>query len=199
MVREHTAASITEGTAGQISNEISGHMREGIRQFARVVGGGVLSLPRWVRPFMLIFTWLGEPPITVGISAVVLGYGLALNKPLYVTAGAIAMATIAICSLLKLFLRRARPVNEYVEKMFFKTFSFPSGHAAGALVSYGLAAFVISMRWPELALPAWIVALVLTFFISISRIYLGAHYSSDILGGWIVGAAGLLIILIVAY
>ena len=155
-------------------------------------------LPLWLRPLMLTFTWLGEPPVTVGTAAVVLGYGLALSKPMYITAGAIAMTTIAVASLLKLFLRRARPVNDYVEKMFFKTYSFPSGHAAGALVSYGLAAFILSARWPAYAIAAWIVALLLTFCISMSRIYLGAHYPSDIIGGWIVGLAGLAAILLVA-
>jgi undecaprenyl-diphosphatase len=170
-------------------------MKDGIHTFDRVVGGWVARLPLWMRPLMHVFTWLGEPPITVGISAVVLGYGLALSKPTYITAGAIAMATIAVASLLKLFLRRARPITEYVEKMFFKTYSFPSGHAAGALVSYGLAAFVISIRWPEFAIAAWLSALFMTFCVSLSRIYLGAHYPSDILGGWLVGALGLIAII----
>ena len=154
-------------------------------------------LPHWFRPIMLGFTWLGEPPITVGIAAAVLGYGLALNKPYYIIAGAIAIGTIAIGGLLKIFLRRARPVNEYVEKMFFKTFSFPSGHATGAIVSFGLAALIIGTKWPELLAASWIVALVSMLFVSISRIYLGAHFASDIIGGWIVGAIGLAAIFLI--
>lgn len=170
-------------------------MKSTIRAFDAYIGKWVHTFPKTTRPVMVLFTWLGEPVITVGIGAVVLGYGLALSKPLFFEAGAIAIATIAIGALLKLLLRRSRPVTEYVEKMFFKTFSFPSGHAIGSLVSYGLAAFVISLKWPEFGFVVWSAALVLTLFVSLSRIYLGAHYASDIIGGWIVGAAGLLVIL----
>lgn len=172
-------------------------MRPAIRNFDRVIGGWVARLPFWVRPPMQLFTLIGQPPITVGIAATVLGYGWALNKPFYIAAGATAIATIAVSGLLKMFLRRARPVNDYVSQMLFQTFSFPSGHAAGALISFGLAAIVIGYRWPELAVVVWTGALLMTFFISLSRIYLGAHYASDIIGGWIVGCIGLVAILLI--
>jgi undecaprenyl-diphosphatase len=172
-------------------------MKSKIHAFDRAVYKSVVTLPHWFRPIMLGFTWLGEPPITVGIAAVVLGYGLALNKPYYIIAGAIAIGTIAIGGLLKIFLRRARPVNEYVEKMFFKTFSFPSGHATGAVVSFGLAALIIATKWPELAAISWTAALISMIFVSISRIYLGAHFASDIIGGWIVGVVGLAAIFLI--
>lgn len=172
-------------------------MKTYIRVFDRIVGDWVDKWPRFLRPLMQLFTLLGQPPITVGISAFSLGYGLALDKQFYVTAGVIALATIAVVSLLKIFLHRERPANDYVEKMLFKTFSFPSGHAGGALVSFGLAAFVVSLKWPELTVVAWIISIVSILMVSVSRIYLGAHYASDIVGGWIVGGIGLLAILLV--
>ena len=146
---------------------------------------------------MAFFTLIGQPPFTVGISAVALGYGLALDKPFYLTAGFIAIITITLSSLLKITLHRARPVNDYVKSMLFKTYSFPSGHAAGALVSYGLAALVVASKWPEYAVLAWTIAFVSTVLVSLSRIYLGAHYTSDIIGGWIVGGIGLAAILFI--
>lgn len=146
---------------------------------------------------MAFFTLIGQPPFTVGISAVALGYGLALDKPFYLTAGLIAIITITLSSLLKITLHRARPVNDYVKSMMFKTYSFPSGHAAGALVSYGLAALVVASKWPEYAVLAWTVAFISTILVSLSRIYLGAHYTSDIIGGWIVGGIGLAAILFI--
>ena len=172
-------------------------MKSVIRAFDHTVGSRVAKLPTWVRPLMIVSTWLGEPVVTVGISATVLGYGLALNKSFFISAGTIAITTILIGALLKLFLRRARPANEYVAKMFFKTFSFPSGHATGALVSFGLAAFVISLKWPMLAIPVWIAAVIAILLVSCSRIYLGAHYASDIVGGWIVGVIGLIAIFLI--
>ena len=172
-------------------------MKPTIRRFDQAVHSSVGRLgPKW-RLFMEFFTLLGQPPFTVGIAAAVLGYGAALEKPHYVFAGSVAIGTLILTSLLKIFLRRSRPSNDYVRNMLFQTFSFPSGHAAGALVSYGLAAFVVANKWPELAIAAWVVVLLVSFFVGISRVYLGAHYASDVVGGWIVGAAGLLVIILI--
>lgn len=171
-------------------------MRNAIRRFDRSADQLVLRLPGWSKIIMEFFTLLGQPPFTIGIAAAVLGYGLALEKNHYILAGSIAIATLIFASILKIFLRRARPVTEYVRHMLFHTFSFPSGHAAGAVASYGLAALVIANRWPELAVAAWIVAFVVSLLIGVSRVYLGAHYASDVIGGWIVGGAGLLLILL---
>lgn len=165
-----------------------------IHAFDKQINIDVARLPRWLRPVMLLLTLAGEPPFTVGIAAAILGYGFALGKPHFETAGEVAIITILISSLLKLALRRTRPRNEYSKHMFIKTFSFPSGHAAGSLVSYGLIALVISLKWPELLVVAWCTAIVLVLLVSLSRVYLGAHYASDIVGGWIIGAIGLVVI-----
>lgn len=166
-------------------------MKQAVHAFDRVVGHLITSLPAWVRPIMYLFTWMGEPPFTVGVAAIVFGYGFALNKPLYETAGIIAFVTIAIGSLLKLVLRRRRPITDYSKNMFIKTFSFPSGHAAGSLVSFVTAALIIGNRWPALFIAAIVIASISCFVIGVSRVYLGAHYASDVIGGWIVGAIGL--------
>jgi membrane-associated phospholipid phosphatase len=68
---------------------------------------------------------------------------------------------------------------------------FPAGHALRATVLYGLAAFCVARlahdkRQGEIA---YVVALVLIGAISATRIYLGAHYPMDVLGGWIAGGA----------
>lgn len=170
-------------------------MKKHIHKFDQVIADWVGTLPHWLRLPMEFFTLIGQPPFTVGIAAAVLGYGAALNKEHYLFAGWIALATLVLSSILKVVLRRVRPRNDYVASMLFKTFSFPSGHAAGSIVSFGLAAIVITLRWPEFALLAWIVALASSFLVGLSRIYLGAHYASDVIGGWILGGIGLLVIL----
>jgi len=169
-------------------------MRNAIRKFDRDVAASISKLPKWSKGTMEFFTLLGQPPFTVGIAAAVLGYGSALSKSHYVIAGSVAIGTLLLTTILKIFLRRARPVNDYVRNMLFQTFSFPSGHAAGSLVSFGLAALVIDARWPELGAAAFICSIILSFFVGVSRVYLGAHYASDVIGGWIVGAAGLVLI-----
>lgn len=144
---------------------------------------------------MHVFTWMGEPPFTVGVAAIVFGYGFALDKPLYETAGIIAFVTIAFGSLLKLVLRRRRPITDYSKNMFIKTFSFPSGHAAGSLVSFVMGALIVGNKWPEFMTIALVLAIVSCFMIGVSRVYLGAHYVSDVIGGWIIGAIGLAVII----
>ena len=68
---------------------------------------------------------------------------------------------------------------------------FPAGHALRATVFYGLAAFCVARLAPSRrqGMGAYAVALVLIGAISLTRLYLGAHYPIDLLGGWIAGAA----------
>ncbi|POP80146.1 phosphatase PAP2 family protein, partial [Pseudomonas amygdali] len=61
------------------------------------------------------------------------------------------------------------------------TFSFPSGHAMGSMT---LAAVVIALAWrTRWRWPVTIVAGLFALLVGVSRIYLGVHYPSDILGG----------------
>ncbi len=71
--------------------------------------------------------------------------------------------------------------------------SFPSGHSMASIVTYGLLAYLLFLalhgRWKRSALV--IVALVVVLAIGFSRIYLGAHYASDVVGGFAIGGAWL--------
>jgi membrane-associated phospholipid phosphatase len=68
---------------------------------------------------------------------------------------------------------------------------FPAGHALRASVLYGLAAFCVARLAPhrKQGMIAYAVAAVLIGAISLTRIYLGAHYPLDVLGGWMAGGA----------
>ncbi|MCX7764061.1 MAG: phosphatase PAP2 family protein [Bacteroidia bacterium] len=61
-------------------------------------------------------------------------------------------------------------------------FSFPSNHAANAAA--GTLSFALQARHPLI----WIVGSLWTILHSFTRVYLGVHYPSDILGGWVVGS-----------
>ena len=172
-------------------------MKTSIRRFDQKVERLVKRLPRSVHGFMEFMTLLGQPPVTVGLATAVIGYGAALEKTHFVVSGTIAIGTITFASLLKLALRRARPINDYVKNMFFHTYSFPSGHAAGAVASLGLAAILLSERIPEYTVAFCITAAAISLFIGVSRVYLGAHYASDVVGGWIVGIIGVIAIAII--
>jgi membrane-associated phospholipid phosphatase len=68
---------------------------------------------------------------------------------------------------------------------------FPAGHALRAVVFYGLVAFCIARLSSDRrqGMTAYFVALLLIGAISLIRLYLGAHYPMDLLGGWMAGAA----------
>lgn len=71
------------------------------------------------------------------------------------------------------------------------TQSFPSGHAMSAMVAYGTVAYLSGRLEPtqKLRWSTWIFAAVLIMSIGASRIYLGVHYPSDVVAGFIGGLA----------
>jgi undecaprenyl-diphosphatase len=97
---------------------------------------------------------------------------------------------VLLNNILKLIFHRARPhFSDAVQAL--TTYSFPSGHTMIATVFYGsLAAFVIgtSKSWP-LRILSVAIALTLILLVAFSRIYLGAHYLSDVLGAMAEGFA----------
>lgn len=92
----------------------------------------------------------------------------------------------------KILVHRSRPA----ESVYFESsFSFPSGHATAAAAFFG---FMLYFCWKTLA--SWRRRLQLSFFILLlialigaSRIYLGVHYLSDVLAGFLLGGLWLLI------
>lgn len=94
--------------------------------------------------------------------------------------------------LMKLAFRRGRPSFEH-PLVVLNSYSFPSGHVAGATLFYGfLAALVAShcTRW-SYKLAALLGAAALVALVALSRMYLGAHYLSDVLAAFAEGATWL--------
>ena len=89
---------------------------------------------------------------------------------------------MALNWMLKLAYERARPRLDD-PLLTLTTFSFPSGHTAAATVFYGvLAAFLVSrVRAPRLRVAIVAVAVGMVALVAFSRVYLGAHYLSDVL------------------
>ena len=81
---------------------------------------------------------------------------------------------------LKLLFERPRPVFD-VPLVALQTYSFPSGHAAASTLLYMSAVIIFTQtRWQRLAIGIGCLMVVLTAF---SRVYLGAHYASDVVAG----------------
>lgn len=93
--------------------------------------------------------------------------------------------TPLLTGLIKLVYGRQRPAGALVRAMGS---SFPSGHTSAATaVALSLAYILVRERLAPRTLIA--VGIVYALLVGASRIYLGAHWSSDVLGGWAVGSA----------
>lgn len=165
-------------------------------RFDHRVTGSIKELPSGIRPVMGAASILGEPIIVGLVATYGATYGwLYGNHQLFWAFGATLMAAAADAAL-KQFLRRTRPDTSYVTSMRFKSYSFPSGHAFGALLTYGLLAYLATkfgpMPWGYVS-AASLSALIIV--IGLSRVYLGAHYPTDVLGGWLLGGVVLVAII----
>ena len=72
--------------------------------------------------------------------------------------------------------------------------SFPSGHMVRAVIAYGLIAFVVNRLapWPLARALAFPIATAIIVLLAFDRLYLDVHWESDVLGGLLLGAIGLI-------
>lgn len=102
------------------------------------------------------------------------------------------LGAVLLNQVLKSVFRRSRPLVETLVEQ--GGFSFPSGHSMGSLICYGGILFLIlrNIRRPSIRNGLIALVAILVLFIGISRIYVGVHYPTDIIGGFSVGAAWLI-------
>jgi len=137
---------------------------------------------------------LGSPIFIAAWGLVVVG--LLLVRRLYLLLGGwiAALAGGGLLDVaLKQMLHRTRPTWD-VPLLTARGWSFPSGHAMGSLVAYGMLAYLLVVReaHPRRQRVAVIAcAALLILLIGLSRIYLGVHYFSDVVGGYAAGVVWL--------
>jgi len=140
------------------------------------------------------FTALGEPTILIAAGVVValwLWYvgrarlGLALLL--------IAMTGRALSEAQKYWIARVRPDFE-PHLVVVKTQSFPSGHATSSMIFYLTLALALTAgtSWSR---PAAACAIALSLLVGVSRVMLGVHWPSDVIGGWAFGMLWVLLTL----
>jgi undecaprenyl-diphosphatase len=92
---------------------------------------------------------------------------------------------------LKLLIGRVRPLDPEGTQLA-QGLSFPSGHSSGAVVAYGMLAYLALRLLPKAwHLPALIASLALALTVGISRVVLHVHFASDVAAGFASGSAWL--------
>jgi undecaprenyl-diphosphatase len=144
--------------------------------------------PAWLASAARDMTALGSY-LVLGLAVLVAAGYFALRRK-FAAMWLITVAGISgalLNNLLKIFFGRPRPTT--AEHLFLHTFSFPSGHAMlTAIVCLSLGALVAGMEPNrKIRIYTLAVAMLITFLVGASRVYLGAHYPTDVLAGWTAG------------
>jgi undecaprenyl-diphosphatase len=178
-----------------------GILAEGIRDQE------VYTLDVWANPF---FHGLASPFMDTVMNAATFAGSNLFIPPLFVIAIAILIrihrpgaalfltvtsgGSLLLNGLMKVFFQRPRPQLPWANVL--PDYSFPSGHTMNSVAFYvALAVIIWSIRGRRSGTIALAVAIALSGLIGLSRIYLGYHYFTDVLGGVLAGTGWLLIVL----
>ncbi|UGS34644.1 bifunctional DedA family/phosphatase PAP2 family protein [Capillimicrobium parvum] len=137
----------------------------------------------WLVDVARAVTWLGSIWVVIPVSAVVAAI-LARRRrwgAVAVLAAGLALTVIAV-NVTKAIVDRPRPEGALVAT---NSSSYPSGHAANSIAWVAIAV-LLSRFVPRLAGRAFVlvIGIVISVAVGLSRIYLHAHWLSDVLGGW---------------
>lgn len=141
--------------------------------------------------FMLIVSWAGtgKGGLVIGISLILLCFLTGYRREGWFVL-ATGIATI-VNALVKALINRPRPTADMVELLIEAKFeSFPSGHVVHYIVFFGftIVLMVRMKRWPNwVRWPILVISALLILLVPFSRVYLGAHWLTDVIGGFLFG------------
>lgn len=147
--------------------------------------------PEWLLGAMRDLTALGSATVLVLFVLAVAGALLARRQyHALVLLLVAALGGMLLNILLKPVFGRPRP-DIALRLTEVRSLSFPSGHAMGSAIVYLTLAALLARLVQPLALKVYFLglAVLLTFLVGASRVYLGVHYPTDVLAGWTVGLA----------
>ena len=145
--------------------------------------------PSWVESSLYDLTALGSPIVLALVVLAAVGFLLLQGRNR--TAVAVALTCFSgelLDNLLKQAFSRPRPTVVPALREVWST-SFPSGHAMeSAIVYLTLGAMLMRVSGRRLTkIYCLLVAVLLTALVGISRVWLGVHYPTDVVGGWMIG------------
>jgi undecaprenyl-diphosphatase len=135
-------------------------------------------LDHWM-PGVAAVTGAGAWVVAAALVAILLVLRRRHAEAIWLFGGACIGSSLA--ALIKPLAHRTRPTPTLHD------WSFPSGHATSSIVFISLLAFLINRRHPGHAKLLWGKVIGLILFIGFNRLYLGVHWPTDVLGGWLIG------------
>lgn len=157
--------------------------------------------PWWLHEAAADLTSLGGISVLSLFALAAVGFLLISRKWLSASILVLGLAGgVMLSEGLKALFERARPPIQYqaVETL---NASFPSGHALLSTVFYLTLGVMLTSAFPQKRFKAYalVVAVVIAAIIGLTRIYLGAHWASDVFGGWCVGVAWAMTLWLIAH
>jgi membrane-associated phospholipid phosphatase len=184
------AILVTGWALGELAESV--HERDDLaRRDGAVTAWIVAHRTDWLTSALRVLTDLGgiwfALPLVVASALIMPLRGSRLRTGamvLLVTGG-----TSLLVNAIKLLMARPRPTLSEVVAVA-SGFSFPSGHSAQAVAAYASLAYLIGRRWPARAvrIAAWSAAGLVALVVGFSRLYLGVHWLTDVLGGYLLAA-----------
>jgi len=171
---------LAEGPITRLDSRLANDLNRAVYQRDGVVG------------FLKVLSYLGGPPMLTVLVVAASGYVLWRRQPRLAIFLAVTSAGGGIVdSIVKILVDRPRPLVDHAVATAFGK-SFPSGHAMSSTVVYGalLVVFLPALRG-RFRRAAVILTVVVVAAVGSSRLMLGVHFVSDVIGGYVLGLAWL--------
>ena len=157
--------------------------------------------PGWLEEAAMDLTALGGIAVLGLFALATIGFLILQRKRLSALLLALGLAGgVALSEGLKAVFGRERPPEE-LQAVETLNASFPSGHSLLSAVFYLSIGVMLTRAFPQRRFKAYVigVAVLLTLLVGLTRVYLAAHWATDVLAGWSVGAAWAMALWLVAY
>ena|SRR5256714_5768205 len=144
----------------------------------------------WLRKFMIGISEIGFPKLGVPLTLCFAGIFWALRFRLEAIFILLTSSSNLLNALVKRLIKRPRPTNELVTVVrVINEPSFPSGHVMQYTNLFGLLTYLLATNWHSGKLRNTLIAVCSALIICIgpSRVYLGAHWPSDVMAGYLYG------------
>lgn len=155
----------------------------------------------WLTTVMQLVTWLGSSVLIIPLGLVVGGALWRRRhtwRPLVMLAAAF-LGAAGLYDIVKPAVARARPPAALQVDGPEVGRSFPSGHATQSIAFYGMLAIVLIVSYAPLRRRLFLAAAaVVVLVIGASRLYLGVHWFTDVLGGYALGLAWLAVAMVIS-